>query len=144
HFTRYRFRQFMQHHTETLRLISANNGFFGEAILVFILAGLFSNSYLTNLLITGQFPLFPLLFCCSVVIFQWCLMCGFLLLADYYGKRIHSCSKLLLPHSATGTFRRDKVGSLVKLDSYVAKYHTSKRYGITYVWDGLITIQSFL
>src|SRR5699024_5466936 len=80
----------------------------------------------------------------NFVMYQIGVEFGIHLAAALYTNRIHACGGALIRISARIARRKGlPVRSQLHLAGYIEKFHTKKRYGITYMGYGLISFKSF-
>ncbi|KAH9403229.1 hypothetical protein TYRP_015109 [Tyrophagus putrescentiae] len=135
------FLRFASFHTKTLALITAGNGYFGSLLVYFLLIYLPMNAYLSIQIALGSFPPFPTFIYCNVHAFEYTYIFGFHFLCTFYTAKIHQCAPRLLHYSSV----REQFRSLpakLKLAHYIEKFHTDRRYGITYGDFGLVSFES--
>ena len=142
--------RFARSNTAILLSISAFNPIAGGFILGFVATTLPINTYLLVLVFMGSFLTSTLTRALLMmnILTQWIVIFGFHLLAARYSSQMHACAKRLL-YFVSSQLKRTRWGPTlagrerIMLALLLEKYHTRKRYGITYGSFGLISFASF-
>ena len=146
---------FTQYHSQTVVLIFGSNKLFGGFILGFIASQLPINGYYSLLIVMGRFNAMATFIITTIVSIQLIVIVGLHALAALFSSAIKSFSGRLYHWSC---LEGQKNGKGVKYGSsqqslksawlmatYIEKFATEKRYGITYgtISLGVISFASF-
>ena len=120
-------------------------------LLIYIIFTLPTNVLMILLIILGKIPLIPFIFMLSMLIPQMMCIFGFHLASVMYSNKIHYCGKRLLCLSfvkrrlAIGVVEwSNQIKAKIRVAFYIEKFHTSRKFGITYGSFGLISFSAFV
>ena len=164
--------KFMHFHTICLLEILSINQMFGSLLFHFLILNTPVNAYLIISLINGKLELFQIYFVFMLGIGQFLGIFAIHWIGINFTQHIHKCTKPLIHCYLTHMLLRWKNSLIIrkschntvithsnnkfefkfylnqlrlqlKLNNYLFKFHTNKRYGITCGAIGLITFKSF-
>ena len=137
--------KFITLHTQTLLLIFQFNSLYSQLLFLFMGAQLPINTYLITRLMLSQFNIQTSVIFINFISLQYICILFFHILSAMYCHRIHSCSNRLFHINANSLNKRDKgkLSASFKIDLYIAKFNTNKKYGISYGPFGLMTFNTF-
>ena len=145
--------KFYHYHTNCLRQTLDINQIFGTFLAWFIVCNTPINALMIMALFYGMVDFAQGYFVFIVIIAQMCGLFGLHWLAIVISKKVHRFSKGMI--NIYLNFYRYKIRQYrsiaesiqlvpqLKMDSYIWKFHTFKRYGITYGKVRLVTFQTF-
>lgn len=160
--------KFMAAHVETLKQIVTVNQLVGRLLLIFFLFNYPLTAYLTLFVLFNPVTIF-VVECACIVAFQYQFIVTIHLTAVFFSDRIHGfvasmmhvyirrfafLSRVKKPRLFTKTTLA-KLGSIVngkvrrslvcqwKVSTFIERFNTKKRYGLTYGTIGLISMVSF-
>lgn len=149
--------RFFQFHTRYLISICVLNEQFGAILVKLVLINTPVNAFTIISTLTRKGELILIYFLLVAIFAQSFFIFGIHFMAIHFSAQIHHCSKGLIRFNISNLklaadkattrryvrFRLTDVKMQLKLDNYICKFHTTKRYGITYGGCGLVTFQTF-
>ncbi len=132
--------KFMHHHTRTLLVIFSFNHIFGHLLTGYILINFPVNSFLCRLIISGQISNVATVFYVILIVGQSFYIIAFHLMSAKFCDRIHSVTEKLMRVMLCCQLKT--VNHKIKLLNYIAKFHCTNKYSITYAQFGKCTMMS--
>lgn len=140
-FLHFKFCQFSKIHTNTVKDVWRIDKVYGRVMFFLIINLTPVCAYISMTVFMGKISFSLLPFSSALFLGMFIVIFGLHFLTSQYSVAIHSHSKPLRHLNVNTKYRSPR--DAIKVNHYIAKFSSKKRYGITYLNMGLISYSSF-